>query len=195
MGVTGEKVEVDSLATMGRDKEQADPTKLTGRLPIWNQALGLFSERPILGYGYGAFWTKRRLVAFERSNAWPIAHAHSAYIESLVNLGLVGFTLGLCVALVTLVRSLRHSTIARNPAARLVAGLFTLALVSGFSEMSFVGTGYEFFSIVTGAGLFAFEPVVDRKSYRFATRRRYNIETRLTTPGQRSPLSVAEATP
>ena len=107
---------------MGRDADLADPTKLTGRLPIWNDALGLFAEQPILGYGYGAFWSERRLSGFERRNGWALAHSHSAYIESLVNLGLAGFILGLFVAVITFAASLQLSIVAGNPPARLVAG-------------------------------------------------------------------------
>jgi O-antigen ligase len=194
LGATGTSVEVNSLATMGRDNELADPTKLTGRLPIWNHALELFAEQPILGYGYGAFWTERRLNEFERRNGWPLAHSHSAYIEALVNLGLVGFVLGLSVALIAFVRCLRLS-VSGQPSARLVAGLFALAFVSGLTEMAFIGDGYEFLAVVTGTGLVAFSSAVSKQPYRSATWRRFKHPAEREILGGRSPLSIVEGTP
>ncbi len=162
-GATGSHIRVDRLATMGRDEELADPTKLTGRLPIWNQALERFSQRPLLGYGYGAFWTAQRLEDFERSNGWALAHCHSAYIEALVNLGVVGAIAGWLVVAIAFVRSIRISARKSAAAARLVAALLTMAVISGLTEMAFIGDGYEFFAVVSGIGLLAFQPVVVRR--------------------------------
>jgi O-antigen ligase len=188
-GATGTVVEVNSLATMGRDQELADPTKLTGRLPIWNHALGLFAEQPIFGYGYGAFWTERRLNEFERRNGWQLAHSHSSYIEALVNLGFVGFILGFLLALTVFVRCLRLS-VAGQPSARLVAALFTLAFVAGLTETAFVGDGYEILALVIGTGLVAFEPAISRASYRYAMSERFRRPAQL---GWTSHPSAVEA--
>lgn len=177
LGATGSHLQVDRLATMGRDEDTADPTKLTGRLPIWNQALGLFAQRPFLGYGYGAFWTANRLEDFERRNGWALAHCHSAYIEALVNLGAVGAITGWLVAAIAFVRSIRLSAFASSAAARLVAALLTLAVVSGFTEMAFIGDGYEFFAVVSGIGLLAFQPLVVQRAAGRVVRRRANPPT------------------
>ncbi|WP_153557013.1 O-antigen ligase family protein [Roseimaritima sediminicola] len=157
-GLRGATLPLEQVLTLGRDAELADPSKLTGRLPIWNQALQLYARRPLAGYGYGAFWTQQRLDEFERRNGWPLAHSHSAYIESLVNLGAVGVLGGLLLALGTLVRSLRLAALYRSPALRLVAALLTMALISGLTEMAFIGDGYEFLAITMAVGLIAFRP-------------------------------------
>jgi O-antigen ligase len=76
-GVTGRALDTTKIATMGRNEEAADPTKLTGRLPIWSHAFKEYTALPVLGYGYGAYWTMGRLEKFERRNGWPLYHSHS----------------------------------------------------------------------------------------------------------------------
>lgn len=157
VGATGRELDASSIVTMGRDKELADPSKLTGRLPIWKHAWELYSDRPLLGFGYGAFWTELRLSDFERRNGWPLAHAHSSYLESLVNLGLLGFSLGISISLIALVRSIRISKLPGYSEARMIAALILMAYVSGITEMGFVSTSYEFLAIQAGLGVLTFQ--------------------------------------
>ncbi|QEG38981.1 O-antigen ligase family protein [Roseimaritima ulvae] len=192
LGATGRRVDVDRLATMGRDEELADPTKLTGRLPIWNQALELFAQRPFLGYGYGAFWTAPRLEDFQRRNGWALAHCHSAYLESLVNLGAAGAMTGWLIAALAFVRSIRLSKPAASATARLVAAILTLALISGLTEMAFIGDGFEFFAVVSGIGLLAFQPLAERRALRRWVRR---VPTARRDPQSASVVSLTGTTP
>lgn len=154
VGATGQGVKFQEVAAMGRDMEQADPAKLTGRVTIWAQALEEFTEQPVLGHGYGAFWTPRRLEEFERRNGWALAHSHSGYIESLINLGIVGLIMVLTIALTTMFRSLAMPA----SGARLVAAILMFALVGSVAETSFVSVDFEFICVVTCVGLVAFEP-------------------------------------
>src|ERR1035437_1095970 len=78
MGVT--------LRMMGRD------ATLTGRTGIWSAVVDRIIERPLLGYGYGAFWRQiggpgervRQVVQ------WPTPDAHNSYLDFGADLGLVG---------------------------------------------------------------------------------------------------------
>jgi O-antigen ligase len=81
------------LLSMGRD-----PT-LTGRVPIWTYTIGKIAERPILGYGYGAFWAEGSKYAIEAARAvagwttidlWIPPHAHNGFIDMALALGLPG---------------------------------------------------------------------------------------------------------
>ncbi len=158
VGMNGGRVDMTSVATLGRDAESADPTKLTGRLPIWNQALGLLSERPLVGFGYGAFWTAGRLVEFERRNGWALTHSHSAYIETMLNLGVIVFALVMAWVTFAFVRSLRLSHSQETAAARLMSGLIVFAALGSLTETAFVWDGFEFLALVAGIGVLAFLP-------------------------------------
>ncbi|MCG6550788.1 MAG: O-antigen ligase family protein [Candidatus Magnetominusculus sp. LBB02] len=75
------------LDVMGKD------TTLTGRKCVWEGTFILLGEKPILGYGYGGFWlgidsagqTVRQLCN------WGIQHSHNGFIETCINIGLLGF--------------------------------------------------------------------------------------------------------
>ncbi len=68
-----------------------DPT-LTGREGVWDLALDAITAKPILGYGYGAFWVEdvgwARFIASEEG--WSAAHAHNGLLELALDVGLVG---------------------------------------------------------------------------------------------------------
>jgi O-antigen ligase len=162
------KAVVEKLVLLGRDRDAADPTKLTGRLPIWSQALAEFSKRPIQGFGYGAFWTKKRLQQFERDNNWGLTHSHSAYIESLLNFGGVGFGLGFAL----LAAIYFHSWAVANrgyqaPTAKIVFAIMTLAMIASFTEIAFIADGYEaiLFATCLGLACFGVEPLEQERQH------------------------------
>ncbi len=74
-------------------REDSDMSSLTGRIPLWQEVLPYVHARPILGYGWNSFWTSKRIADVADSQGWAIGHAHCDYIEILLNLGIVGFTL------------------------------------------------------------------------------------------------------
>jgi exopolysaccharide production protein ExoQ len=157
LGSSSDGLNLGAVAKMGREGELVDPTKLTGRLPIWEKALSDFLDRPILGHGYGAFWLPERVNEFERLNGWAFSHAHSMYIESLVNLGLVGFLLGLMVVTFTVGAASRMQLGENNVVAgRFVLAIFIFAALAGFTESAFVGDGYEVMVATICVGFVAF---------------------------------------
>ncbi|MGH7950552.1 MAG: O-antigen ligase family protein, partial [Limisphaerales bacterium] len=71
---------------------------LTGRTEIW-QTLWNWKINPIFGAGFEGFWLGDRLQAID--NLYPgLNEAHNGYLETYLNLGIVGVfvTLGLLVA-------------------------------------------------------------------------------------------------
>jgi O-antigen ligase len=93
-----------SLELVGRS------STLTGRTSIWLAMWPLIEDRIWLGYGYSAFWSDP--VRFFGADNWMsgMIHSHSAYIEVLIDLGVVGvavqgaFIVGVLVQLWKLVR-------------------------------------------------------------------------------------------
>jgi exopolysaccharide production protein ExoQ len=148
---------VEKVALLGRNEESADPRKLTGRLPIWANAIEEFSDRPILGFGYGAFWSQKRLEKYERLNGWALTHSHSAYIEALVNVGTIGFMLGLGIILFAYSRFWHlKGDKQQNLAGHLCFAILTLALLAGLTEIAFIGDGYEAWVLASTLGFACF---------------------------------------
>jgi exopolysaccharide production protein ExoQ len=75
---------------LGRSAETADVTTLTGRTDLWKALLLYAAKRPLLGYGFDAFWTADHVEAVSVDQGWLVSHAHSSYIENLLNLGYLG---------------------------------------------------------------------------------------------------------
>ena len=71
-------------SSLGRDDT------LTGRTDTWAELVPVVMSRPLLGCGFGSFWTTARRDFYEMS------HGHNGYLDVLLELGFVG--LGFYVA-------------------------------------------------------------------------------------------------
>ncbi len=71
---------LDISSALGRD------STLTGRSEIWAVLLPLAMQKPLLGHGFGGFWTPKILEAYY----FP---AHNGYLEVILDLGFMGLFL------------------------------------------------------------------------------------------------------
>lgn len=104
---------VELLTGLGRD-----PT-LTGRTPLWGAALARLMERPLLGYGYAAFWAPKSKYAIEAGHAigsgWVPPHAHNGLIDLLLDVGFIGLSFFLMSYFTTFAQALKRAYASRNP--------------------------------------------------------------------------------
>jgi O-antigen ligase len=68
-----------------------DPT-LTGRTEIWEFVINSISLKPLLGWGYFAFWLRDNPAAVQIANVMGffVPEAHNGLLEMLVHIGVVG---------------------------------------------------------------------------------------------------------
>ena len=92
------------------------------RLPMWQIAWHEFEAKPILGQGAGTYVNS---YAQYRPNDGFVVNAHSLYVETLDELGIVGLVLLLIVILTILVRT---ASLARGPNRPLYASVFAVLL-------------------------------------------------------------------
>lgn len=122
------------IAAVGRTTHVAS---LTGRLPLWEEIIKHWQREPMLGYGYGGYWTTKRVEDFAQMFHWEPPNGHSIYIDALVETGPVG--LGLLVA--TLVVMMFAGLVAfpkhRDYSLLFVIGITGLMSVHGLAESSF----------------------------------------------------------
>lgn len=93
------------LDRLGKD------STLTGRTVLWSVALQLIEWRPVLGFGYNAFWTAPAfsdLMATIQAQGDTINGFHNAYLESLVATGILGGTTFALSVVVTVFRVFRR---------------------------------------------------------------------------------------
>jgi exopolysaccharide production protein ExoQ len=103
---------------------------MTGRVPIWTEALRFAKQSPIWGYGYSAFWSQNsrpgRLVR-EAVDWDTLPHAHNGYIDLLLQVGGVGLGLYFAAYLIAMKRAVL--LVRRNTAIELKWPLAFLCVV------------------------------------------------------------------
>ncbi|MEM0326366.1 MAG: O-antigen ligase [Desulfurococcaceae archaeon] len=74
------------LLALGRD------ATLTGRTELWGAMVHAGLEKPLLGYGFGAFWLGYSSPAGSVWQAvrWEPLHGHNGYLDLWLELGLIG---------------------------------------------------------------------------------------------------------
>jgi O-antigen ligase len=74
------------LTAMGRD------VTLTGRSGIWLEAWHAITKRPLMGYGFSAFWLGLKGESFNVIAAlgFVVLHAHNGFLELWLEIGGVG---------------------------------------------------------------------------------------------------------
>ncbi len=89
------------LEPLGKD------TTLTGRTDIWGALIESISQRPWLGYGYGAYWAPDSEPAHWVRVAvnWEAPSAHNGWLELCIALGYAGLALFILHFALTVIRA------------------------------------------------------------------------------------------
>jgi len=61
----------------------------TDRVPLWNMLVDLGQKRPLLGYGYGAFWTPERVAQIDDN----LTQSHNGYLDVFLEGGVLAIAL------------------------------------------------------------------------------------------------------
>ena len=135
---SGAMGEVWEVALMGR--KESDVTTLTGRTDIWQFSIDhLWADptRLFIGVGYNSFFTAENTAAVSRYTGFTISEAHSAYLETWLNLGIAGLV---CFTLTLVVGAGKWLAVGRTRRGRyradvaLAVGLVAFAMVHGLVE-------------------------------------------------------------
>lgn len=113
---------------------------LSGRADFWPGVIRAIGDRPILGFGYNAFFlaaeTEKQYLA-PLLGWWFPFHAHNSYYQATLSLGFVGVTIFACAlvpaVLLSIMRVVRdHEVVAAWPLAMLV-----YVILGSFTETYF----------------------------------------------------------
>jgi exopolysaccharide production protein ExoQ len=116
---------------------------LNGRTPVWSLALEQLMKHPLLGYGYSAFWSSNEgLLVFQSSWASKLVdvdvkswHAHNAFLDLTLQLGLIGLTLLLTNIVVVLHRAFTLISLTRTLEGFWLLAFLVIQLVACVSEI------------------------------------------------------------
>jgi exopolysaccharide production protein ExoQ len=126
---------------------------LTGRSKIWEYATTSFFKRPLLGYGYGAFWW----VADESRQAlaligYKTPHAHNGFLDLGLQLGVFGVVLFAAGWLAAVWAALRFQRIHRAGEARWPLLYLLFIILYSFTENSLLTPNSLFWILYVAAG-------------------------------------------
>lgn len=90
---------------------------LTGRVPLWHLVLNEIGQRPIFGWGFGAFWSSSEGRRVSDMVNWDVIvpNAHNGFLEIWLGLGLIGLTMMLISLVRALVFSVRFAWAKNDP--------------------------------------------------------------------------------
>ena len=140
----------DLLAALGRD------ATLTNRTKIWHYALVFIAHRPWLGYGFGGFW---RLDGLEANQFWVLVefatpHAHNAWLELGLDLGIVGIAAAALTWSATLYRAVRGVTLPPAQHAAFCLALLAGIFVENITEYEFMRQGHILWALFAAASAY-----------------------------------------
>jgi exopolysaccharide production protein ExoQ len=169
---TGSSRELESALSLGRD-DAGNVASYGGRTTIWEDVTPYIREHPIVGYGYGAFWTPTHISVISEEEKWGVPDSHSAYVDYLLMLGAVGLILYLLCLFAGLWRVLGFYRLTRDPHLAFLAGLLIFCIVNGFSESAIAeGSLLTFLSLIVLMRL-AFVPLEETRRIAAESRSRH----------------------
>jgi len=159
--------------SLGR-KNASETITMTYRKLIWQQAWPYIRDRMITGYGYDSFWTSEHVEAFSRQQGNPTPHAHSAYVDSVLSLGMVGGCVFVLIVAVAVGRTLAARKHSGETGYTFFGILLLFAAINGFAESAFIQPGYLSFLTSLALAALAFSSPSSARPVRgrFVLRRR-----------------------
>ena len=127
--------EAQVVANLGRTD---DTEALTGRVPLWNFVGEQLSGNELQGYGWGAFWLVERTLTAHDALGWYPRHSHNAYLQVVVNLGIIGLMISLAIGIWALARATAQVVLTGRPEFSALAAVLVGMFVNGIAESAFV---------------------------------------------------------
>ncbi len=124
--------DLKSAAMLGRDDLAIE--SFNGRTGIWGDVGPYIHLRPIIGYGYGGFWTPAHISVISEEEGWGVPEGHSAYLECLLNLGLVGLAAYVLALLGGIARSFALHRASQAHTFAFTGAFLTFCLAHGLLE-------------------------------------------------------------
>ncbi len=122
---------------LGRAEETG--SSLTGRLPLWEDLSAYLVRSPLKGFGFGAFWTPKHIYEIAVSQEWVISEAHSSYLDTALQLGIIGMAMFATIIVGTFLYASFLSRVTKDPAYLFLVGGVFFCLLRGFTESGLTG--------------------------------------------------------
>lgn len=116
-----------------------EDTTLTGRDAIWELSTEAGARRPLLGYGYGAFWEGTAAAEDIRDRLqWPVPNGHNGLLDIWLDLGVAGVIAMALLLGALLVRGVRDARAGVRGSAALRLSVAALLIIRNTAESGFL---------------------------------------------------------
>jgi len=122
---------------------------LTGRTDLWKELFAM-GTNPLIGTGYDSFWLGHRMVQLWERWGWHPTEAHNGYIETYLELGLIGVFL-LVGLIIVAYRKIKRELISDFEFGRFQLMFLILSLLYNYTESSFKGLQLMWFIFLLNA--------------------------------------------
>lgn len=112
-------------------------TTVAGRAELWRELLAMHTN-PIFGVGFESFWLGDRLKQLWAEHWWHPTEAHNGYLETYLNLGLVGLFMLAALIIATCTKACRQ-VLSDFEWARFRLGFLFAVVAFNWTEASFKG--------------------------------------------------------
>lgn len=143
---------------LGRNDDPGNADSLSGRTVIWEDLLYYIRQRPILGYGYGGFWSQTRISAISEEIKRGVPDGHSAYIDYLLTLGTVGFVGYTLLLFSGIRRAFRFLRLSQNRTFAFCGALLVFCVLDGLLESSIAEGSFLMFLCMVVLVQLAYDP-------------------------------------
>jgi len=144
-------------------------TTLAGRGELWRQLLGLHTN-PIFGVGFESFWLGDRLRTLAAQYWWAPNEAHNGYLETYLNLGLIGLFI-LIGCIIATYRKARLDLLRNFEFGRFRLGFLVAVVLLNWTEASFKGLSAIWFVFyIVAMDYPVFEPYGSDESFEYGIR-------------------------
>jgi exopolysaccharide production protein ExoQ len=130
-----------------------DPT-LTGRNVIWWFTIQQWARRPVLGWGFSAFWNSQDAL-IQQHLGWNPSYSHNGFLETALTLGIVGEVLIVALLAGAILLALRVIRCKSELAGAWLLLSLTILILHDITEVDFLVSdplwvvfGLSFFSAV-----------------------------------------------
>ena len=125
---------------MGKD------STLTGRTDVWKALLIAIHHRPLLGFGFGSFWTGLRGESLDVivASGWMVPEAHNGYLELWLAFGVPGALVFLALMWVAVRQTIQYIRDEPASVAFWPGAFFMFFLVHNLGESDLMNNGAFF---------------------------------------------------
>lgn len=112
---------------------------LSGRTPLWTTLWDFIQKKPMLGYGYGSFYSgsAREANLLWQIHDWKPVHSHNGYIQLVLNSGFIGLIIFVLGYVSCLFNSLFKYLLSKEPQMLWVFLFLMYNVFLNFTEVSF----------------------------------------------------------